>query len=130
MGPLIRKHGLTQPAVAWLFSGTANEFGVHLLKPPIELLSRWERGTNLLSNALVELSQATGIVYVSEYLPAGTILWEGSLLNLGAPPYTFAGGLVKVIESRAIPDVKGRDIRYSAVVTEFNDVLPDILPGT
>lgn len=126
MEPIIITTGLTDKTVAWVTSGVSNELGQQQVLGPDEIWSRWELGTRLISDALVESYNAAGIVYLGEPLAVGTLLWKGSLAELPVPPVSLTG-LFKIVEYREIPDRKGRRVRLSAIVAETKEVLPDVI---
>lgn len=125
MEPTVITLGLTEISVCWVPNDKSDEFGRAQVLGPKELLTRWESGTSLISDPLVESYNAEGIVYTSIPLPVGTIIWRGRLSSLPIPLQSSTK-LYKVIEYREVPDVKGRKIRLSAVVAETAEVLPEI----
>jgi hypothetical protein len=129
MGEVVNTSGLNETSVAWLASGSVDEFGQASITGPIELQSRWELGTRLISDALVETANPNGIVYISDPLPVGTLLWRGRIADLPAVPDSL-NDLFKVVEYREVPDVKGRESRLSVVVAGTKTKLPNVITPT
>jgi hypothetical protein len=103
--PGVETGDLTDSCVVWE-PGPADVYGQYPAGPPCELGCRWEVTE---SEDGTEGNQATSVtVSLDRLLPIGSFVQHGSLEDAPAP-----SGDLRVVSCTAIPDVKGRQVRYS-----------------
>jgi hypothetical protein len=124
LGQELETDYLIEPAVAWLPYGEGaaafDENGDPVVGEGISIMSRWKLGTQDIGQLLSGNQNIVGTVRVDRPIPVNSILWRGEKSTLPRFPHD----LVKVVESREVSDVKGRNKSYSVVVQRTSDRVP------
>jgi len=110
-----------QTVVIYRPAGT-NRYGRATVSAGEELTVRLRQGLN---DSFQEEDQTISIsasMVTDELLVNGTIVWEGALADLPAEPT----GLLVVVNTSKVPDIKNRNVRYTAQLSRFNDAVPEI----
>lgn len=98
--------------------GAVDAYGKQTVQAAIEIDSRWELGVKTSSDALNAKEQIVGTIYVDRPIGVGSILWKGEKDSEPADPT----GLVRVIEYREVPDIKGLDVVMSVLVASQSGI--------
>lgn len=120
--PSIETSNLEDYAVLWTAAALDN-YGRPSVYSPIEIQVRWEDLTTLSSSPQDTIQTLNAEIFVDCDIPIESILWHGRLEDLPSSPT----GLVKVIETDSIPDIKGRVSQKSVRAIRHKDVLPTVI---
>lgn len=109
--------------VYWLPVAGADKYGQDRVAAPEEGRARRESSSSLRVSDFLKDKPVTEALCTPIELPAGTIVWEGKKKNLTDTPTP----LFQVVATDKVPDVKGVECDYSAVLAAFTDKLPKIV---
>lgn len=121
--PNVEVMNLLQKAVLWERSAV-DRYGEPTVSDPVEIDVRWEEGLQETIDAEGTPVAASGTVDVDQDIPVGSILWLGELADLPDP---VTSGLVEVVSSDKVPDIKGRVYARSVTVRKWRASLPTIV---
>jgi len=119
--PAFEKRDLKQKAVLWVYSGR-NDYGEPIVKSPVEINVRWEKGMKESVDAEGETIGISDIAIVDRYIPIGSIMWLGALSDLPDSPTD----LRYVADYKEVPDIKGRNVRRQVALRRYSDQLPTV----
>lgn len=118
-----------QPALLWEKVGQDNHNNT-LISPPIEILTRWEKRHEEVTDPNGNTVALSAHVVVDRDVPEGSIMWEGSLEQWNAPGTGSSGtstDLMEVVIKRTTPDIKNRYVRRTLGLKFYRDTLPQIV---
>ncbi|MHC4686853.1 MAG: hypothetical protein ACYTEW_21465 [Planctomycetota bacterium] len=108
-----------QKAVLWAATGFS-DYGRHKVSDPVEIKVRWEERRREFTDANGNTIAVDASVVVDREVAVGSIMWLGKKADLATPPVN----LKEVVGYGAIPDVKGRKIRRTVLLTRYSNELP------
>jgi hypothetical protein len=120
LGSQLETTGLTQKAVLWEFSGGVDDYGKACVDGPKEIDVRWEHTRKKSASSETDAEQVVARIIVDRLIAPNSLLWRGKIVDLPPDPKD----LVKVVEYREIPDVKGRNLRRSVFVSKYSNNIP------
>ena len=112
-----------QKAVLWTFV-TADRNGQPLVAPPRQLENiGWMSGRRESIDEAANPIAVSATVDVNEEVPMFSIMRLGALTDVPATP----NNLHKVVDIKITPDIKGREIKYTLVLSRWQKPLPTII---
>lgn len=88
--------------------------------PAVQVLTRWEQGRGNTSRPHSAEESVTATIIVDRVVPIGSILWKG---KINAVPEVIHD-LVRVMDYREVPDIKGRNKQRLVLVSAYSDKIP------
>ncbi len=127
--PAIEQMELDQIAVLWAVSNLTDNYGQNKIQDPIEIPVRWENKRGSSRGAESQISTVIANISTDRELSENSIIWLGELAD-----YTGSveqnKKLCEVQSSDVIPDIKGREIRYTASLVRYKGEMAVLEPGT
>ncbi len=114
-----------QKAVLWAATAATGfgDYGGHKVSDPIEIKVRWEERKRESVDANGNTIAVDATVVVDRVIGVGSIVWLGKKVDVASPPVN----LKQVVAYQEVPDVKGRKIRRTVLLTRYSDELPTIV---
>ena len=122
-GSQLETDDLTEYAVMWpiQLSAASDEKGRMRVGPSIEVPAKWNTGSRVNQLAISSNKVATAVVAVDREITVGSIMWRGRKQNLP----NHLSNLYEVIDFKSTQDVKGRNVRYTAILASYHNTLPN-----
>lgn len=121
MGRLTGRHR-RQDAVLWALAGK-DKFSNPKVSSPVGIKVRWIKKQTESLDAKNQVIRSDVMVIADRDIAVGSILWEGKLADVPSP----AVDLFQVIGSRAVPNLKNRETRYTVFLIRYSDTLPTVV---
>lgn len=126
--PSPEESSLTQTAVLWESSGSADAYGQPTVIDPVEISVRWENTNTEVVGPQGNPVQISASVRVKQDVPVGSIMWLGTLDDLEDIPGTGGiPGLCEVVNRVHVPDIKNRKTSRVLQLAKYKDTLPTIV---
>jgi hypothetical protein len=113
---------LKQKAVLWALSDY-DRYGEPTVSAPIEISVRWEQNLSQSIDDNATPIAVNGTIFVDRVIPEGSILRLGNKVSL---PPTVTTGLMEVVSTTDIPDLKGRVNQRTVTTRKWRGSLPTI----
>jgi hypothetical protein len=112
-----------QKTVLWSFV-TTDKNGQPLVAPPRQLNETgWMTGIRESIDQSANPIAISATVDVNEEIPIFSIMRLGALTDVPSPP----NNLHQVVDIKITPDVKGREIKYTVMLSRWQKPLPRII---
>ena len=121
--PSLESNFRYQTAVLWEASTETNTHGINKAVSPVEIIVRWDDRRSEGRDAKGNLVSFDVSIVADRVIPVGSYLREGTLDEVTDPP----DNLCRVIMQNAVPDVKGRNVRYLNGLMRSKDKLPEVV---
>lgn len=112
---------LNQKAVLWAKTGTDN-YGNPTVSAAKEIPVRWIEDEGEMLDAEGDRIRFDVKLVVDRVLVIGSIVRQGTKASLPSPP----DSLYQVVGFREVPNIKGDDIRRTAMLIRYSNTLPTI----
>lgn len=111
-----------QVAVLWEASGNVTENGVPKVKLPREVEVRFRNKQVRTGDPRGNQITYDASAVTEETYPVDSVLWVGEMADLPDEPTP----LYQIKEYGEVPDVKGRETNYTAMLMRYTDTLPTV----
>lgn len=120
--PPLEYADLWQKAVYWEYLRKDREGNI-VVKAPVEISCRWEKGTRQVVTGQGETLSINGTVFVKDSLVLNSILKLGKLVDLTTPTHNLT---IVVFQDGEVPDLKNRYTQQTMLVSHYGETLPTI----
>lgn len=126
--PSPESDGRHQQCVLWKFAGSYSNNGSPKVQDPIEITVRWTDTYSEITDQQGNTVIVDASVVTDRDIPVHSLLWEGTLADWqGTGSGMEPNDLMRVVSSRKVPDVKGREFKRTLKLSRYQDALPDIV---
>lgn len=117
-----KKQGRCQQAVLWEYHSDGND-GTPRVSSPVGMMVRWESAKSGMTSPKDDNVAITATVIVDRKVAIGSVFWLGSMATLPTSPTE----LMRVVDYKEVPDLKGRSFHKTAMLAYLGDTLPTVV---
>jgi len=124
--PPIERDARHQKAVLWTKAGV-DGYANPTLNEPEEIEVRWQWTRRNVLDATKKTVVIEAIVVTDRRIEVDSILWLGGLDDIPGTSYVPTSNIMIVKFNDEVPDIRGRETRYTLQLMRYTDTLPEVV---